>query len=325
MNVKLPPSSTSSSSVFPCLGNNNTNGSSSNNKIFNNNCLNKKSCTRCCLLLSLLILIEFSLHALMFPAKDACVVLKSMPRFDDGQQLPKIIHLQWQSKTLLKGSIQERAYLEYKRLFPAHEVKMWTDGEMRDLIKNEFDWFLDVYDAYPFNIQRVDASRYFIIYKYGGLYADTDYIPFHDFWNLLSTEKLSIIESPYKYAEEVQNSLFSAPPRLKIFKNIFELLIERKNSREVVYSTGPNLIQDAALADAYLLPCEVFFRVPPMLWDHPNVLGKFEATYIYPHTPLFKNCGKYNENDKCMMGAHLGTSTSSGGLFSKYAKNNTLT
>ena len=35
------------------------------------------------------------------------------------------------------------------------------------------------------SIQRADASRYFILHKYGGLYADLDYEPLMNFWDHL--------------------------------------------------------------------------------------------------------------------------------------------
>ena len=39
------------------------------------------------------------------------------------------------------------------------EYKLWTDKDNRRLIKNHYAWFLDTYDSYRENIQRVDAAR----------------------------------------------------------------------------------------------------------------------------------------------------------------------
>ena len=44
----------------------------------------------------------------------------------------------------------------------------------RDFIAKEYNWFLETYDAYPYPIQRADALRYFVVYHYGGIYADLD-------------------------------------------------------------------------------------------------------------------------------------------------------
>lgn len=38
----------------------------------------------------------------------------------------------------------------------------------RQLIAERFGWFLETYDGYHYDIQRVDAARYFILYEFGG-------------------------------------------------------------------------------------------------------------------------------------------------------------
>lgn len=51
---------------------------------------------------------------------------------------------------------------------------MWTDATARDFIQLEYPWFLETFDSYPFNIQRADALRYFVLAHYGGIYIDLD-------------------------------------------------------------------------------------------------------------------------------------------------------
>nr|KAG5701406.1 hypothetical protein BaRGS_032738 [Batillaria attramentaria] len=45
---------------------------------------------------------------------------------------------------------------------------------MRELIANNYSWFLADYDSYRYNIQRVDSARYFILHHFGGVYMDLD-------------------------------------------------------------------------------------------------------------------------------------------------------
>ena len=56
------------------------------------------------------------------------------------------------------------------------------------------------------------ATHYLILYKYGGIYADMDYMCFKNFYNILPKNKISISESPYKENEEIQNALMISPP-----------------------------------------------------------------------------------------------------------------
>ena len=50
----------------------------------------------------------------------------------------------------------------------------WSDRAARKLIADHYAWFLPTYDAYPYDIQRVDAVRYFILHQHGGVYMDMD-------------------------------------------------------------------------------------------------------------------------------------------------------
>lgn len=41
-------------------------------------------------------------------------------------------------------------------------------------MQTQYPWFLSTYNSYPYNIQRVDAVRYFILHHFGGIYLDLD-------------------------------------------------------------------------------------------------------------------------------------------------------
>lgn len=41
-------------------------------------------------------------------------------------------------------------------------------------LQEHYPWFLPTYLSYPYNIQRVDVLRYFILLHHGGLYLDLD-------------------------------------------------------------------------------------------------------------------------------------------------------
>jgi hypothetical protein len=51
---------------------------------------------------------------------------------------------------------------------------LWTDADSREFIAQNYRWFLDTFDSYPYGIQRADAIRYFILHHYGGIYMDLD-------------------------------------------------------------------------------------------------------------------------------------------------------
>ncbi|PFH56466.1 hypothetical protein XA68_16467 [Ophiocordyceps unilateralis] len=59
-------------------------------------------------------------------------------------------------------------------LHPTWEHKLWTEATSRHFIRTEYPHFLDMYDAFKFPVQRVDALRYFLMRHYGGIYMDLD-------------------------------------------------------------------------------------------------------------------------------------------------------
>ncbi|KAF2719566.1 glycosyltransferase family 32 protein [Polychaeton citri CBS 116435] len=91
------------------------------------------------------------------------------------QIIPKIIH-----QTYINSSIPQvwkeaqQSCLDLHKQEDGWEYKLWTDKSSMEFIAKEYPWFLETYDNYPFNIQRADAIRYFVLAHYGGIYIDLD-------------------------------------------------------------------------------------------------------------------------------------------------------
>ena len=145
-------------------------------------------------------------------------------------------------------------------IIPTGNIKCGTDEDNYNLIKNHYPWFLDTYTNYKFPIQRADAVRPFILYEYGGMYADMDYECFINFEKVIpmNTNNVYIGESnvPKEY---VQNSLMLSPKGHPFWKIVFDKMIERKDklylgSNEILYKTGPRLIKDCLDNSVIILP-----------------------------------------------------------------------
>ncbi|KAK5263290.1 hypothetical protein LTR96_011289 [Exophiala xenobiotica] len=57
---------------------------------------------------------------------------------------------------------------------PDWKDMLWTEETSRDFIRRSYPWFLNTYDGYRFPVQRVDATKYFLMLHYGGIYLDLD-------------------------------------------------------------------------------------------------------------------------------------------------------
>ncbi|PWN29874.1 hypothetical protein BDZ90DRAFT_230710 [Jaminaea rosea] len=88
------------------------------------------------------------------------------------EKIPRIIHQTWKSDVLPPKWQAVRD--ECAAMHPDYEYMLWTDATSRTFIAQHYPWFLPIFDAYPYAIQRADAIRYFVLHHYGGIYMDLD-------------------------------------------------------------------------------------------------------------------------------------------------------
>ena len=130
------------------------------------------------LLLGLAIRSVFTLITLLFEDASADAIHRSELADPTSnltvppQLIPKIIH-----QTYINSSIPTRwlaAQQSCLDLHPDYEYILWTDAKSHEFIKKKYPWFLETFEKYPYNIQRADAIRYFVLVYYGGVYIDLD-------------------------------------------------------------------------------------------------------------------------------------------------------
>lgn len=107
--------------------------------------------------------------------------------------------------------------------FPENEYKymFWNDDDLLNLITRDFPEFLELYNDFGKDIiLKVDFARYAILYKYGGIYSDMDFMCKKNFYDQLSNN-LCIVESPAS-DEIIQNSLMASPPNDKRWIDVLQ-------------------------------------------------------------------------------------------------------
>jgi len=173
------------------------------------------------------------------------LVTKSTSGYNECS-IPKIIHQTAPRDESKWKGIWKHCQESWRRNFPDWEYRMWTDEDLDELIRTKYEWFYDTYSNYPKNINRFDAARYFILYEYGGIYADMDYQCLKNFEHLIPKCKASAAESPFDnetYHEKYQNALMASPPKHPFWERIWEDLIKNKsNASDVISYTGPGVI-----------------------------------------------------------------------------------
>jgi mannosyltransferase OCH1-like enzyme len=189
-------------------------------------------------------------------------VLDQVDKVNNGKPIPKIIHHICPTDFRKWNPIWYICYETWLRLYPKPEYTHmhWDDKELDEFIAKEFPWFLDTYRGYDVNIKRYDISRLFLLYHYGGIYADMDYICYKNFYDELPKGIVCIPESPYKWNEHIQNSLMMSPPKQPFWLVLIEEAFKR-TSWNVFSATGPQLLTPMYMKHkdmVHVLPFELY-------------------------------------------------------------------
>ena len=105
--------------------------------------------------------------------------------------IPRVLHRTWKTSVVPKK--WREAVTSCLEENPGVAYCLWTDADLRALITARYAWFLPTYAAYAHPIQRVDAARYFILLKYGGLYLDLDLVCLESFEHILANRSAEVV------------------------------------------------------------------------------------------------------------------------------------
>lgn len=168
-------------------------------------------------------------------------------------KIPKIIHQIYEDPAGPPDYLKEVAK-SWKEVNPKWEYRFWNKKEMDDFLEMHFPEFIPTYKAYQFNVQRWDAIRYLILYKYGGLYVDMDYECIEPMDILLSGSACCMgmepTISPVRYDKNliVGNAFMASVPEHRYFKLMIEDMMKTGNKElsshtasQIIETTGPFL------------------------------------------------------------------------------------
>ena len=169
--------------------------------------------------------------------------------------IPKIIHQTW--KTLDVPDEWKDAVESCKNKHKEYNHIIWSHEMMENFVKTEYPDFYDVYMSYTYDIQRCDAFRYLVLYKYGGIYLDMDIICKKKLDSLLEYDL--VLTNSHKFdfilikslniMSQYTNSFFMVIPNHPFIKFCIDNLPDYVNSYKyfgkhlhVMNSTGPRFL-----------------------------------------------------------------------------------
>ena len=105
--------------------------------------------------------------------------------------IPKIIHCIWLQGPEHFQKMRAEEYVWSQSLqkhFPEWEYRLWSKEEIEKLIRSEFSELLPLWEKAPNFAFSSDLGRIAILFKYGGMYIDTDYIILKPFDHLFTPQ-----------------------------------------------------------------------------------------------------------------------------------------
>ena len=164
--------------------------------------------------------------------------------------IPKIIHHIWMGKKTIPD-VNLYCANSIKETNPDFDYILWKDDDVDKVMKNDFPEYYDKFNELPRMIMKIDMFRYFLMYKYGGLYADMDYLmlkPFDLFnENVVLPTNRDLDDN--NRITNLGNCIFASVPNHLFWKSLMDTLftVDRKNLPfegfdNVVKSTGPMFV-----------------------------------------------------------------------------------
>ncbi len=224
------------------------------------------------------------------------------PIQDGGQEpwIPHIFHQHWDTYNVPR---RFRKWIKsWVVKHPKWEYWFWTPKEVRQLLYRYYPQYLQIYDNYPKMLNRADVMRYFVLYKYGGIYLDLDMecVKPIDSWTYQlpcfgSEETYEHTYFQYKTNQPgLMNGILGCRPNHPFYNLTIHWLSEYASIKHVKggrYSTGPLFIND------------VYLRYNASSNNQRDLPQKDLFTALHPdyflptHDPAYsykRECGKKN-------------------------------
>jgi mannosyltransferase OCH1-like enzyme len=162
----------------------------------------------------------------------------------------KVIFQTWKTKEVPER--WKQAQQSVISMNPNWNYVLLDDTDNENIVKEHFPMLLETYVSFPYPIQRADMIRYIVLYVYGGIYLDLDYICNKSFDDLVLTNEVGLTQSGNTPGIFTNSFLASKP------KSVFWLILldtiqkgipwyERITKHmEIMNSTGPLMLNRVA-------------------------------------------------------------------------------
>jgi mannosyltransferase OCH1-like enzyme len=150
--------------------------------------------------------------------------------------IPRILHQTWGDKPIPEKC--QRGQESAKRYHPEFEYRLYNDADMFRIVREELPGHYEAFCLLPRLIMQIDMFRYILMYLYGGLYADMDYLFFRAFDPLEESVVLTMNRE-----DSLGNSIFASEAGYPFWKGLVDSLHTIDRSK-VHFTVDDDIITD---------------------------------------------------------------------------------
>lgn len=162
------------------------------------------------------------------------------------KKIPKHIHYLWLSKDDNYANVELpkkfNKYIDsWKKHNPEFKFTYWSGEDIIKMLSNDFPQFINFYKNLRL-ISKCDFARFLIIYLYGGLYMDCDYICRKNISELIDYENYFVFEPAkhfYRGIPQIMNGLFASVENSNLIYGWIYEMFTKPYIEDVIESTGP--------------------------------------------------------------------------------------
>lgn len=175
--------------------------------------------------------------------------------------VPKIIHQVWLGDTPAPVKIMR----SWSVINPMYKYMLWTDARVKNFpLQNR-----DLYDWLKSPIMRCDLLRYELLYAYGGVYIDADFLCLKPIDHLLINDFFAAQDNFWwkRHGDVASGFLGCYPkhPLAKLLVGEFGKIQFKKRTGHGGFTTGPRWLTDVWRKSDYnitVLPRELYTEEP---------------------------------------------------------------
>jgi inositol phosphorylceramide mannosyltransferase catalytic subunit len=172
----------------------------------------------------------------------------------DKTHIPKTIHQVWEGRNGdAPCDLLLRLAETWKEENPSWKYRFWNYKTIDKFLLEYFPGFIEKYFSFRYDVQRWDAIRYLILYKFGGVYADLDYECLEPLDWLFENKNCCLGLEPQEHCQLfnksriIGNAFMAVVPKHPFFKCIIEEISNNHSDAQnkfsfVMETTGPDMI-----------------------------------------------------------------------------------